>query len=92
MGLQFFPRRNKLTETKSDYHLILKKMREKGHRITEQQKSILKVILINQNASIKELFFMARMNNKNISQASVYRTVRKLEDLGFLQRKNIINI
>ncbi len=77
---------------KTTYSLILNKLRAAGHRITEQQRIVVREILSNQNVSTKELFYLVREKNSNVSQASVYRTVRKLENLGLLQRKSILSI
>ena len=74
-------------EIYKDY--ILQKLREKGCRITRQRELILDVILENEFSSCKELCFYVEKLNKNIGQATVYRMVNTLEEIGVINRKSI---
>ncbi|MCR5126436.1 MAG: transcriptional repressor [Treponema sp.] len=76
-----------MKEFESEYTAILKKLKESGYRITNQRKIILSLMICHRDASIKELVYLVREKNEKISQASVYRTVRHMENLGFLYHK-----
>ena len=72
------------------YNEILIAFKNNGCRITEQRKNLLSIILNNPSCSCKELYYIAKKSDDKIGRATVYRTVRSLEDLGFIQYKNIV--
>ena len=72
------------------YNEILCAFKNNGCRITEQRKNLLYIILNNPECSCKELYYMAKKSDEKIGRATVYRTVRSLQDLGFIQYKNIV--
>ena len=68
---------------------ILTSFRKNGMRITEQRKHLLAIILQNPDLSPKELFYIAHKGDDSIGRATVYRTVRSLQELGYIRRRNI---
>ncbi len=66
---------------------IISKLKEKGCRITKQRQMLLDIILENQCTSCKEIYLKATKSDSTIGQATVYRMVKELEDIGVLSRK-----
>lgn len=72
------------------YNQILKSFRENGGRFTKQRENILRAVLENPGCTCKELYYLARSRSKeNVSRATVYRTVRELENMGFIQKRTV---
>ena len=71
---------------------IIKKLKEKGFRITRQRRMLLDVILANECSSCKEIFFVASRRDNGIGTATVYRMVNLLEEIGAIDRKNMYKI
>ena len=71
---------------------IIKKLKEKGFRITRQRRMLLDVILANECSSCKEIFFEASRRDNWIGTATVYRMVNLLEEIGAIDRKNMYKI
>lgn len=71
---------------------ILQKLRKKGCRFTKQRQRLLDVILQEECASCKEIYYKAREENIRIGMATVYRTVNLLEEIGAINRKNMYRI
>lgn len=66
---------------------ILERCEERGIRITEQRKAIVRALeKSNDHPNVEELYQRALEEDRNISIASVYRTVKLLEELGVLER------
>lgn len=57
---------------------------ERGGRMTEQRRTLVKVILENPCSTCKELFYLSRKIDKTIGRATVYRTIKMLDDCGVL--------
>ncbi len=72
------------------FNQILGAFKNNGCRITEQRKQLLYIILRNPGCSCKELYYLARRTDTEIGRATVYRTVHSLEDLGFVQKNNVV--
>lgn len=72
------------------FYEVIQAFKNNGGRVTEQRKKLLKLILENPGCSCKELFYIAKEQDSNIGRATVYRTVRFLEEFGFVQRKNVV--
>ncbi len=72
------------------YNEIILAFKNRGCRITEQRKNLLAVILDNPGCSCKELYYIARKADGEIGRATVYRTIRFLEDFGFVQRRRVV--
>lgn len=70
---------------------ILNNYRQKGKRITKQRITIIELLLHNQEKTCKELYYMAQKEALSISPATIYRTVKSLEEMGIIQYKTVIN-
>ena len=71
---------------------IFQKLREKGCRITKQRQRLLDVILREECASCKEIYYKAREEHIKIGMATVYRMVNLLEEIGAISRKNMYRL
>lgn len=78
--------------TQMQKELVIEKLREKGCRITRQRLILLDIILEEDCASCKEIFYRAANLDKNIGAATVYRMINTLEELGAINRKNMYKI
>ena len=72
--------------------LVLQKLREKGCRITKQRRMLLDVILQEECASCKEIYYRAKQKDDRIGTATIYRMVNLLEEIGAISRKNMYRI
>lgn len=71
---------------------IIEKLRESGCRITRQRLILLDIILENECASCKEIYYRAARKDKRIGIATVYRMVNLLEEIGAISRNNLYRI
>ncbi|HJA12871.1 MAG TPA: transcriptional repressor [Candidatus Mediterraneibacter merdipullorum] len=71
---------------------IIERLKENGCRITKQRKILIDIILENDCASCKEIFYKASQENKKIGVATVYRMINALEEIGAISRKNMYRI
>ena len=71
---------------------VLKTLKDKGCRITNQRKVLLDVILDEECTSCTEIYYKAVEIDPNIGAATVYRMVNLLEDIGAISRRNIYKI
>lgn len=78
--------------TKMQKEMVLQKLREKGCRITKQRQILLDVILQEECASCKEIYYKASSMDSSIGAATVYRMVNLLEEIGAISRKNMYKI
>lgn len=96
MNNKVLTQKNKLTanyqRTKMQKELVLQLLREKGCRITKQRKTLLDIILHEECASCKEIYYKATSTDSSIGVATVYRMVNLLEDIGAISRKNMYRI
>lgn len=87
---------NKLTanyhRTKMQKELVLQRLKENGCRITKQRKILLDIILQEECASCKEIYYKAVAIDSSIGAATVYRMVNVLEEIGAISRKNMYRI
>ncbi|MGN0347948.1 MAG: transcriptional repressor [Roseburia sp.] len=72
--------------------MMLQKLRERGCRITKQREILLDVILQEDCASCKEIYYKASAIDSAIGAATVYRMVNLLEEIGAISRKNMYKI
>ena len=79
---------DKIELWKQQKEQIIKKMREKGCRITKQRLRLIDTILENDCSSCKEIFYQTAAKNHKIGIATVYRMVNLLEEIGALQSKD----
>lgn len=96
MGKDFLSRENK---PEANYHrtemkkeMVLQRLKENGCRITKQRKILLDIILQEECASCKEIYYKAAATDSSIGAATVYRMVNLLEDIGAINRKNMYRI
>lgn len=78
--------------TKMQKELVWQKLRENGFRITRQRQLLLDIILQEDCASCKEIYYKALLKDSGIGAATVYRMVNILEDIGAISRKNMYHI
>ena len=72
--------------TKMQKEMVLQKLREQGCRITKQRKVLLDVILQEECASCKEIYYKVAALDPGIGAATVYRMVNLLEEIGAISR------
>ena len=96
MGNDFVKPENKLTanyhRTRMQKELVLQRLKENGCRITKQRKILLDIILQEECASCKEIYYKAVSTDSAIGVATVYRMVNLLEEIGAISRKNMYRI
>ena len=68
---------------------IIERLKENGCRITRQRRILIDIILENDCASCKEIFYKASQEDKKIGAATVYRMINALEEIGAISRKNM---
>ncbi|MBB5219310.1 MULTISPECIES: transcriptional repressor [Treponema] len=68
---------------------IVSAFKKKGCRVTRQRVNLVSTILKNPGCSCKEIFYLAKKQDDSIGRATVYRTVRSLEELGFIKPQSI---
>jgi Fe2+ or Zn2+ uptake regulation protein len=70
-----------------DYEKVFNKLKEKGYKITKQRKVIIEVLInCNKPISIEEWLLLAKRNNPNINQSTIYRNIDVLEDASLLNK------
>ena len=72
--------------------IVIQKLREQGCRITRQRQMLLDVILQEECASCKEIYYKAAAIDPGIGTATIYRMVNLLEEIGAISRKNMYRI
>ena len=78
--------------TKMQKEQIFQRLREMGCRITKQRQRLLDVILQEDCASCKEIYYKAKEADIKIGMATVYRMVNLLDEIGAISRKNMYKI
>lgn len=68
--------------------IIIKKMKERGCRITKQRLVIIDIILENECYSCKEIYYEVMKVDPKIGAATVYRMINTLEEIGAINRRN----
>lgn len=71
---------------------VIERLRRRGCRITKQREMLLDVILQEECASCKEIYYKANALDSGIGTATVYRMINLLEDIGAISRKNMYKI
>ena len=91
--------RNQLTKAEENYQrtkmqedIIFQKLKDMGCRVTKQRRILLNVILQEECASCKEIYYKARKEEPRIGAATVYRMINLLEEIGAISRKNMYRI
>jgi Fur family ferric uptake transcriptional regulator len=72
--------------------LVIEKLRNHGCRITNQRRILIDIILENDCASCKEIYYLASKKDPDIGMATVYRMMRTLEEFGIISRNSMYQI
>ena len=78
--------------TKMQKEMVLQQLRERGCRITKQRQILLDIILKEECASCKEIYYKAAAKDHSIGTATVYRMINLLEETGAISRKNMYRV
>jgi Fur family ferric uptake transcriptional regulator len=70
--------------------LIIKKLKEKGCRMTRQRKLLLDIIFEGSCTCCKEIYYKAVKKDETIGMATVYRMVSTLEEIGAVSRNSVL--
>ena len=71
---------------------VIRQLKEKGYRITDQRKMLLRIILENEYSSCKEIYFAAKKIDDKVGIATVYRTIQLLEDMELIHKEMVVRI
>ena len=80
---------DKFFKTTMQKELILKRLKERGCRITKQRQMLLDVILQEECSSCKEIYYKVQKEEAGIGAAAIYRMMNLLEEIGAISRKNM---
>lgn len=72
--------------------IVLRKLKERGHRITKQRMVLLDIILNEECSCCKEIYYKAVKRNPDIGISTVYRLVNSLEEIGAISRSDLYRI
>lgn len=78
--------------TQMQKELVIKRLRERGCRITKQRLMLLDIILGEECSCCKEIYYRAVQRDQKIGTATVYRMVNTLEEIGAISRKNMYKV
>ena len=78
--------------TELQREIIIKRLRERGCRITKQRRILLDIILDGECACCKEIYYKASKIDRGIGSATVYRMINTLEEIGAISRKNMYKV
>ncbi len=78
--------------TQMQKEMIIQKLREQGCRITKQRQLLLDIILEEDCACCKEIYYKAAQIDDKIGPATVYRMVNTLEKIGAISRENFYRV
>ena len=76
----------------SEKEEIIRRLKDHGCRITRQRRILIDIILENDCASCKEIFYQASQKDRKIGLATVYRMINALEEIGAIDRKNMYKL
>ncbi len=79
-------------KTKMQKEIIIKNLKRNGHRLTKQRLTLINIILENNCASCKEIYYKASKVDRKIGVATTYRMVRLLEEIGAITRDNLYKL
>ena len=71
---------------------VVKKLHMNQYRVTSQRKLLLEIILKNEHASCKEIYYEAKQRDERLGIATVYRTVQLLEEMGLIRKELKVQI
>lgn len=78
--------------TQMQKELVIQRLKERGCRITKQRLMILDIVLQEDCASCKEIYYKASKVDEKIGSATVYRMINILEEIGAISRRNMYKI
>ena len=78
--------------TRMQKEVVLQRLKENGCRIKKQREILLDIILQEECASCKEIYYKAATLDSSIGAATVYRMVNLLEEIGAISRKNMYRV
>lgn len=78
--------------TQMQKELVLQRLKDRGCRITKQRQLLLDIILQEECASCKEIYYKSMEMDDGIGAATVYRMVNLLEEIGAISRRNMYKI
>lgn len=81
-----------IQKTQSQKEKVVKRLKENGCRMKKQRKILLDIILEEECASCKEIYYKAANEDDSIGIATVYRMINLLEEIGAINRKNMYRI
>ena len=67
--------------------IVIQRLKENGCRITKQRLMLLDIILNENYASCKEIYYKAAEADSKIGAATVYRMINTLEEIGVVTRQ-----
>lgn len=71
---------------------IITALKDRGMRITKQRRLVADVILESDGASCKDICCNVKKKDGSIGTATVYRMIKVLEDIGIVDRIDIIKL
>lgn len=72
--------------------IIIRRLKEKGCRITKQRLMLIDIILEEECACCKEIYYKASQRDERIGTATVYRMINMLEEIGAISRRNMFHV
>ncbi|BBF41405.1 ferric uptake regulation protein FUR [Lachnospiraceae bacterium KM106-2] len=72
--------------------MIVEKLKNQGCRITKQRLLLIDIILENECASCKEIYYKAVSMDPKIGRSTVYRMINMLEEIGVINRRNLYQV
>ncbi len=83
---------DRITDVAQQKEEVLKRLRERGMRITKQRRLLLDIILEENCSCCKEIYYKASQLDSGIGTATIYRMINTLEDIGAIHRSNMFKI
>ena len=72
--------------------MVIRKLRERGCRITRQRLMLIDIILEEECSCCKEIYYQVREKDQTVGIATVYRMIKTLEEAGLIDRRNLYRI
>ncbi len=83
------PSESQFTRTRMRRDSVVAGLKEQGFRITRQRQALLDIILEGQCSSCKEIYVEALKRGHHVGNATVYRLVNILEEMGAIRWKSL---
>ena len=71
---------------------VIDRLKKNGLRITKQRRIIVDVIMDSDHTSCKDIYYQVMAKDNTVGMATVYRMIRVLEDIGVINRIDMIEI